>query len=70
MPPRNSKKAVKRATKEGSSLLKGMPWVPAGRTDVQATWRRHGWVSARSDDTSVCDVVKLTEKGKYHDHGV
>lgn len=27
-----------------TSLLTGMPWVSADRTDVQRTWRKFGWV--------------------------
>lgn len=26
------------------SLLTGMPWVAADRTDVQRTWRKYGWI--------------------------
>lgn len=27
-----------------TSLMTGMPWVSADRTDVQRTWRKYGWV--------------------------
>ena len=26
------------------TLLQGKPWVPSNQTDVQATWRKFGWV--------------------------
>lgn len=29
------------------SLLQGMPWTPHDQTNVQETWRRHGWTPSK-----------------------
>jgi hypothetical protein len=30
-------------TAQQRTLLQGKPWTPSGDTNVQKTWRAHGW---------------------------
>jgi hypothetical protein len=35
--------------KQPTTLLQGKPWIPSCATDVQATWREHGWKPTKRD---------------------
>lgn len=32
-----------KTTAQQRTLLQGKPWTPSDKTDVQKTWRAHGW---------------------------
>lgn len=46
-------------TPTSTTLLTGKPWVHSTQTDVQATWRRFGWVPAAERGTTQPQQVEV-----------
>ena len=54
-PPTNAPDTYHRTSRgnhlsRGHTLLDGAPYTPSTHTDVQATWRKHGWTPPSKTD--------------------
>ena len=53
------------------TLLQGMPWVPSTQTDVQETWRKHGWAPINPTPAPGAGVTYTLNRPQYtgDEHG-